>query len=104
MLSGPVPESLADMTQLQMLWLDDNLLSGNVATTFDNMPFLQALFLEKNEFEGELTTSFLANNKLLIEVDLSNNDFTGSVPEHLLDFEKHPVLKMLDMHNNRLRG
>lgn len=104
LLTGWLPESMADMTLLQMLWLDDNLFTGNVATTFDRMSFLQALFLEQNEFEGEMTESFLSHNKMLIELDLSNNDFTGSLPEHFLNADKYPALKMFDVHNNRLDG
>eukprot|EP00977_Amphora_coffeiformis_P000111 scaffold26_cov158-Amphora_coffeaeformis.AAC.3 len=103
-LTGLVPATLADLTQMQMLWLDDNQLSGDVTTTFDNMPNLRVVYIEDNMLEGTMDDNFMANNPNLIQVDLSNNNFVGSIPDHFFDPERIPLLEMLDVGHNRLSG
>jgi hypothetical protein len=64
--------------------LNDNLFTGSLSTTFAVMPFLSQLFVENNCFTGNLNEAFNSTiQKSLINVQLSNNQFTGTLPEQL---------------------
>ena len=102
LLTGSLPDNSTGLSNLQMVWLDDNALSGNVASAFDGMPFLQGLFLEDNYFQGYVSDTFLAQNRLLIELDLSGNELTGYVPRHFFSSTTVPLLRVVDLHGNRL--
>ena len=65
---------------------------------------LTALRLEDNEFEGRIDDNFLTNHKVLLHIDLSDNDFTGTVPPHFFEPTSIPFLETLDLHGNRLTG
>lgn len=104
MFDGPLPESVARLSQLQGLWLDDNMLSGDISSMFDNMTLLRALYLEDNIFHGRVDDNFLKNNTILLHVDLSNNEMTGTLPAHFLDSILMPFLELVDLNNNRLTG
>lgn len=80
------------------------MLSGDITMMFIEMPFLRGLYLEDNSFQGRIDENFLNNNRLLLHIDLSNNDMTGEVPAHFFDPVAVPFLEMLDFHNNRLAG
>ena len=98
LISGALPTTaFAALSNLQLLWLDDNALSGDITNTFASMSFLQGLVLEDNLFQGFINDKFLANNGLLVHVDLSGNDLTGYVPNHLFDATRVPILEMLDL-------
>ena len=87
-----------------MIWLDDNQLSGDLSTTFDKMTMLRLLYAEDNSFQGTIDDNFLAKHPRLAHLDLSNNDFVGSIPDHFFDPTRVPLFEMLDVHNNRLSG
>ena len=72
-LSGPLPATLGDLGDLQVLDLSDNALSGSIPSEF-----------------GSLTN--------LVTLDLSNNELTGGVPYGLLDL---PNLENLDLSGNQ---
>ena len=48
-LSGPLPESLGDLTQLAYLHLHNNNLTGPVPAEFGRMSRLEELVLSDNE-------------------------------------------------------
>ena len=71
---------------------------------FNSLPLLQLLILEDNYFEAALDENFLADSRLLEELDISTNELRGSLPAHLFDTEVHPILKLVDLHGNQLTG
>jgi len=89
---------------LEFVWLDDNFFSGFISTTFDKMSKLQGLYLESNLFEGSINNQFLKNHPRLVQIDISDNFLTGSLPNHLFDASRMPQLELVDVHNNFLTG
>lgn len=104
LLSGFLPQSIATMRNLQLIWLDDNVLQGDITTTFNRLPLLRALFLEDNDFEGTLGDRFLRRSKRLLQLDVSGNRLQGSLPSHFFVQDEFRQLEVIDLHGNRLSG
>ncbi|XP_022981275.1 probable LRR receptor-like serine/threonine-protein kinase At1g53430 [Cucurbita maxima] len=102
-LTGVLPAAFANLTRLQYLDLNGNLINGSIPKEFGRIPLvtffmvgnrlsghipqeigdiasLQELNLENNELEGNLPESFgkLSQLRRLL---LSSNHFTGSIPD-----------------------
>ncbi|XP_068636873.1 receptor like protein 22-like isoform X2 [Aristolochia californica] len=148
-LQGPVPNSLFELSRLKVLKLSSNNFSGEVRLSwFLNLKNLSTLELSDNRFSvsvaDNLSSSFprlrtlklgscklnrlpefLIHQKQLNELDLSNNEIKGEIPEwiwqmplnrlnlstnSLTSLEKSPshttshFLTVLDLHSNRLQG
>lgn len=95
--TGTIPGSLTAMTKLSELSLEVNKLEGNI-TVLNEIPTLTRLFLGSNQFEGRIKNSFLRGLGNLKELDLSANQFTGTLPLHFFDYQ------ILDLHDNDLEG
>ncbi|KAK9070514.1 hypothetical protein SSX86_010916 [Deinandra increscens subsp. villosa] len=122
-LHGPIPpNTLSQLSDLQILSLRSNGLTGPFPSDFSNLRNLTALYLQSNGFYGPLPLSFANWNNLSI-LDLSNNGFNGSIPisisnlSHLtaLNLANNsfsgeipnlniPSLQALDLSNNNLTG
>ncbi|KAF2323194.1 hypothetical protein GH714_034022 [Hevea brasiliensis] len=63
--SGPLPECIGNLTNLQVLDLSFNQLSGNFQSVVSKLTSLKYLLLSGNEFEGLFTFSTLANHSKL---------------------------------------
>mmetsp|Transcript_30566 Transcript_30566/g.46902 ORF Transcript_30566/g.46902 Transcript_30566/m.46902 type:complete len:730 (+) Transcript_30566:131-2320(+) len=98
-LEGPLPKKFENLESLRTLALDSNLLTGPI-TVIDEMPDLEYVYLEHNEFEGIMDKFFFNEMSKLIQLDLSDNNFKGHLPDHLLAFD----LTVLDVANNELTG
>lgn len=96
-LVGTIPESLTSLSVLSELSLEENGLEGRI-DILNKIPTLTRLFLGNNKFQGEINDRFLRGLPNLRELDLSSNQFTGTLPLHLLDYE------ILDLHDNDLEG
>ncbi|XP_043817337.1 receptor-like protein 9a [Manihot esculenta] len=64
-LSGPLPECIGNLTNLQFLDLSFNQLSGNIQSIVSELTSLKYLLLSGNEFEGSFSFSALANHSKL---------------------------------------
>jgi hypothetical protein len=105
LLTGAIPDSMADLHKSKLIWLDDNLLYGDITTIFNGMPLLEALFLEDNSFEGTIDDNFLRESQGLIQLDISdNNSLQGTLPAHFIDSREFGKLQVLDLHGNSLTG
>jgi RHS repeat-associated protein len=123
-LTGALPASLGQLTQLQVLGMHSNSLSGALPTSLGNLTRLTSINLANNLLTGTLPASLgqltqltllsLANNHLsgvlpsqlesmtaLTELNLSGNGFTGSLPASLGVL---PVLENLYLNNNDFSG
>ncbi|XP_044471364.1 receptor-like protein 13 [Mangifera indica] len=116
---------LHNNTQLKALYLVNNSLSGtfhvpfkaNLNLTLDvsfnffhgqipkdigaKLPNLISLNMSRNNFSGSIPSSF-GDMKSLVDLDLSNNNLSGGIPEHLTMgcFS----LELLSLSNNNLQG
>jgi hypothetical protein len=64
-LDGQLPDSIAILREMRVLWLNDNSISGQVpGEALGSLPVLLILYLEHNQFTGPIPTSF-RNNGIL---------------------------------------
>ncbi len=81
-LTGTIPASFGKLTNLTDLALNDNKMSGKLPDEIADMKSLALLYLENNKFSGEIPVRLAGEGQpRMIEVRLSNNNFTGSLPK-----------------------
>ncbi|MFQ6625356.1 hypothetical protein Gotur_006074 [Gossypium turneri] len=84
-LEGLVPSSLANSTSLQLLNLGNNKLTDRFPPWLASLSSLQVLILRFNRFYGSLPHSVASSNfSALRIIDLSANEFTGTLSTKLL--------------------
>jgi Leucine-rich repeat (LRR) protein len=87
--TGAIPSALSRLSGLLRLYLDHNHLQGSLPFSLESFPLLKQLFLHQNQLTGrlhELFPSAPLNQSLspqLINLDVSDNLFTGSIPSTL---------------------
>ncbi|PZU90631.1 MAG: hypothetical protein DI529_02580 [Chryseobacterium sp.] len=85
-ISGGIP-LLTGLTNLQQLFLNNNLLSGDIPSEFLNMPKLLMLNLNSNQLSGDL------NDKLPEITHISNNRFNkNQLSNYIVDHNKQTEL------------
>ncbi|KAL5719914.1 non-specific serine/threonine protein kinase [Ranunculus cassubicifolius] len=97
-LTGSIPTSLWNMPNLQTLSLGFNQLSGRIPST-RNMTNLFYISLQNNLLEG--TISPVLENRILQNVNISYNRFSGPIPKEI---GQSPRLLSLDLSHNLLNG
>jgi Leucine-rich repeat (LRR) protein len=124
-LSGPIPLWISSMTNLTYLGLHRNDFTGSIPTTIlKSLRALVGIDLSYNRLTGNLSTLdgfscppnltyiYVKQNQLnhsihdgsfsycesLTEINFSNNNMTGSFPQHFYDY------KFVDMNQNNLTG
>ena len=100
MIEGKIPSSFKKLSNLEFLALDDNQMEGNL-DHIKNTDTIKYVYLEDNFFAEPLSDSTFAGWKKLHQLDLSDNEFRGTVPASLLN---HAHLTVLDLHDNDLTG
>ncbi len=121
-LIGSLPESIGDLTYLNLLWLTAGDLTSSIPSTIGNLKNLKTLGLLGNELSGEIPESIgdlenleylqlainqlsgslpesICNLKKLEYLCVSSNDLTGPLPEHIEELEN---LTTLDVAYNQL--
>ena len=91
---------LAQLSQLQRLYLDSNQLTGEIPVELAQLSQLQRLDLGNNQLTGEIPVE-LAQLSQLQRLDLGNNQLTGEIPVELAQLSQ---LQRLDLGNNQLTG
>ncbi|MCK5523998.1 MAG: hypothetical protein KAI83_12775 [Thiomargarita sp.] len=92
-LSGSIPESLSNLSNLKSLVLGSNQLSGSIPESLGNLSNLQRLFLFRNQLSGSIPES-LGNLGNLKSLNLSSNQLSGSIPESLGNLSNLEYLKL----------
>ncbi len=100
-LTGPIPDDLTHLVNLESLSLADNDLTGAIPN-FSRLHRLRNLRLGNNKLSGELP-SFASNNKLHT-VDLSENKITGEIPSDFLGSLSTDEAVYIDLAKNRIEG
>jgi Leucine-rich repeat (LRR) protein len=96
-LTGNIPDFVGNLPNLNQILLYNNKLSGSIPSTFGNLKKVQYLILNNNQLSGEIPSS-MSNMSLLSTLELSNNSFTGSIPSV---FGNITSLRYLGLKNNK---
>ncbi|KAH7674524.1 Non-specific serine/threonine protein kinase protein [Dioscorea alata] len=99
-LSGTLSSSVGNLTNLEILLLQNNNISGQVPSELGKLSKLHTLDLSNNYFTGEIPTS-LGKLKSLEYLRLSNNSLSGAIPASLANITQ---LAFLDLAYNNLSG
>ena len=84
-LTGTLPYSMGELTNLTSISLHINAIGGNIPASIGKLTNLIALDLGENEFTGTIPDS-LASLTNLTQLDLDGNQLTGSIPSWIGNF------------------
>ncbi|KDP38506.1 hypothetical protein JCGZ_04431 [Jatropha curcas] len=97
-VTGPIPNSLGNLTTLVALYLSNNRLAGSIPSELGRLKQLSVLDLSRNSLTGPIPSTFrLLRN--LSRLDLSSNYLSGSIPPGLGDIS---TLQSLNFFDNNL--
>ena len=99
-LTGSVPSSLGNLTNLERLSFWNNALSGPIPSSLGNLASLELLHLGANALSGPIPSSLgsLAN---VVDLRLPDNELSGPIPPSLGDLAN---LEYLNLNVNDLSG
>jgi len=81
-ISGPIPASLGNLINLQSLIIDNATLTGSIPSSLGNLINLQVINLFNNQLSDSIPAS-LGNLLNLQRLYLNRNHLTGSIPSSL---------------------
>jgi hypothetical protein len=84
-LSGPIPDSLFDISTLRLVYMSNNTLTGTIPINYAKPPLLRDLYLDGNAFTGTVPRIFPGELLDLNEFLLHFNALTGSMPASVCD-------------------
>ncbi|GAB4840210.1 histidine kinase osmosensor [Ancistrocladus abbreviatus] len=99
-LSGTLSPSIGNLTNLQIVLLQNNNISGKIPAETGRLSKLQTLDLSNNLFSGNIPTS-LSSLRSLLYLRLNNNSLSGSIPYALANMT---WLAFMDLSYNNLSG
>ncbi|KAK6928017.1 Leucine-rich repeat-containing N-terminal, plant-type [Dillenia turbinata] len=99
-LSGKLSPSIGNLTNLQIVLLQNNNITGRIPEEIGKLPRLQTLDLSDNCFTGEIPSS-LGHLKSLQYLRLNNNSLSGAIPTSLANMTQ---LAFLDLSYNNMSG
>ena len=99
-LTGPIPEALGGLSNLEWLNLGANGLTGPIPEVLGGLSNLQVLNLGSNELTGPIP-EVLGGLSNLTSLDLGANGLTGPIPEALGGLSN---LEWLNLGSNELTG
>jgi len=97
-----VPESIGNLSNLELLSLDDNAMTGTLPSSMTSMTSLRHLVLSSNSFHGSVTV--LESMKNLTSVLIHSNEFSGELPGGIFDGVSSDSSLYLDVGINRFSG
>ncbi|XP_051137609.1 receptor-like protein EIX2 [Andrographis paniculata] len=99
-ISGEIPESLGNLSGLEVVDISNTKLVGLIPSSFRKLKALRWLGLSSNQLSGEIPES-LGNLSGLEELDISYNKLVGLIPS---SFRKLKALRLLSLSYNQLSG
>ncbi|KAH7680782.1 Receptor protein-tyrosine kinase protein [Dioscorea alata] len=100
-LTGPFPKELASLTQLQVLKLQMNNLDGSIPDEIYQLVNLNTLNLSQNSFIGEISP-LISNLKKVAFLNLNDNKLGGQIPDSIDDIGVYLI--ELQLANNKFNG
>ena len=88
-----LPTSVLRLTALTSLYLTNNQLDFKTLSFLAQMKNLQVLDLSYNDYQGSIPT-FISSLTNLIELDMSNNQLTGSIQGKFNSLSKLQILNL----------
>jgi hypothetical protein len=81
--TGPLPEFTCLFTQLSLISFSNNQLTGPIPLNYSLLRFTNQFTINNNKLNGPIGSVLSAFNssKLLNVLDLSENEFTGTIPD-----------------------
>ncbi len=95
-LTGTIPISIGNMTNLVNLLLDNNNLSGSIPDSITNLINLTYLYLYNNQLTGGLPLQ-IGKLNMLQDLRINNNLFNAALPSSMVNLT---VLQTLWIQNN----
>lgn len=90
-LHGSIPKSIETMSRIKTLDFHANMLTGSLPY-LGNMQDLELLNVRSNRLNGTMCNIGIEHTTELVELDLSYNLFTGTIPQHLGGSELQKVM------------
>ncbi|KAG0488878.1 hypothetical protein HPP92_007689 [Vanilla planifolia] len=100
-ITGPIPVSICNLTNLRILDLQNNFVSGGFPSVLYNCSNLSYLDLSQNLLVGQLPADINRLPPNLTQLILSNNNFTGDIPTSIGQL---PAVKSLCLDYNLFNG
>ncbi|OMO55890.1 hypothetical protein CCACVL1_26901 [Corchorus capsularis] len=97
--SGDISRAISSCVNLNFLNLSSNLFSGPIPALPTSK--LQRLYLASNKFQGEIPLFLIEACSSLVELDLSLNNLSGTVPD---GFGSCSLLESFDISTNSFSG
>ena len=126
---GPVLDLIAQLTLLDRVYLHNNKFTGTIPIALGNIKELHAIDLSNNNFHGSFPSGFsdtwggltsftvianaltgtlpddlFSNSHFLLQIQLSGNLLSGTVPTSFIDSSTLASLKVLALDANRFHG
>ncbi|KAK3424529.1 hypothetical protein EUGRSUZ_F01303 [Eucalyptus grandis] len=94
-ISG-VPKEIGNISMLEELVLEDNLLEGTLEPNIGNLSLLKRLLLSANNFTGTIPESF-GNLKNLEDFRIDGCTLSGKIPDFIGNWTKITRLRISDL-------
>ncbi|KAF8412612.1 hypothetical protein HHK36_000581 [Tetracentron sinense] len=100
-LFGPLPDDLGKCVTLSRIRMGQNYLSGSIPNGFLYLPELSLMELQNNYLTGRFTEETSKVSSKLVQLNLSNNRLSGSLPSSIGNFSG---LQILLLNGNQFTG
>lgn len=100
LLTGPIPSSIGNLLGLTWLNIGYNRLDGVLPTQIGQLKLLKTFIFPNNRLQGSLPST-IGSMTSLTRFDIWNNSLTGPVPDSVLNLTN---LRMLRLYDNSLNG